>query len=180
MPQNDLEKYCRLALERGATDAVPIDPGSVVTAPWVRIKCQYGCPVYGMGHCCPPHTPTYDQTRAILDSYKRAILFHIEAPATEGRGKRYKAYMDMLVELEGTLFKDGYYKAFVFLSGPCLKCKKCAILSDNPCVHMGNVRPAMEACGIDVFQTARNNGFFIKTLSVKEETHNDYCLLLVD
>jgi predicted metal-binding protein len=180
MQQKDLEKYCRLALDGGASDAVPIHPGSVITAPWVRIKCQFGCPVYGMGHCCPPHTPTHDQTRAILDSYGRAILFHIEAPATEGRGKRYKAYMEMLIELEGTLFKDGYYKAFVFLSGPCNKCKKCGILTGNPCVHMGQVRPAMEACGIDVFQTARNNGFFIKTLSKKEDTHNDYCLMLVD
>lgn len=180
MPQKDLEKYCRIALDGGATDAVPIHPGSVVTAPWVRIKCQYGCPVYGMGHCCPPHTPTYNQTRAILDSYGRAILLHIEAPAAEGRGKRYKAYMDMLIELEGTMFKDGYYKAFVFLSGPCLKCKKCGILTGNPCVHMGRVRPAMEACGIDVFQTARNNGFFITTLKEKEDTHNDYCLMLVD
>jgi hypothetical protein len=38
----------------------------------------------------------------------------------------------------------------------------------------------MEACGMDVFQTARNNGFFIKTLSQKTETNNEYCLMLVD
>jgi hypothetical protein len=38
----------------------------------------------------------------------------------------------------------------------------------------------MEACGIDVFQTARNNGFFIRTLREKAEAQNIYCLLLVD
>jgi hypothetical protein len=38
----------------------------------------------------------------------------------------------------------------------------------------------MESCGIDVFQTARNNGFFIQTLKEKTETQNLYCLMLVD
>nr|QIV52823.1 hypothetical protein [uncultured bacterium] len=169
-----------MALDGGATGAVSILPNSVVTAPWVRIKCQFGCPMYGLGYCCPPHTPDHDQTRAMLDSYQRAILFHIEAPAAEDRGERYRAYMDMLVELEGTLFKDGYYKAFVFLAGPCIKCKKCGVLTGTPCVHAGAVRPAMEACGIDVYQTARNNGFFIKTLRERLETQNEYCLMLVD
>jgi hypothetical protein len=45
---------------------------------------------------------------------------------------------------------------------------------------MGDIRPAMEACGIDVYQTARNNGFFIEPLRNKTDTHNDYCLMLVD
>jgi predicted metal-binding protein len=88
--------------------------------------------------------------------------------------------MDVLVRLEGEMFKDGYYKAFVFLAGPCLKCKKCGKLEGTPCVHMESARPAMEACGIDVYQTARNNGFFIEPLREKSETHNDYCLMLVD
>lgn len=180
MKHDDLDRYCRMALDGGVTDAVPIHPGSVVTAPWVRMKCQFGCPVYGMGYACPPHTPTHDQTRAVLDAYQRAILFHIEAPAAPDRGARYRAIMEMLLELEGVLFKDGYYKAFVLLSGPCLKCRKCGALTGDTCAHRGRVRPAMEACGIDVFQTARNNGFFIKTLREKTETHNDYCLMLVD
>lgn len=180
MKRQDLVKYCTMAVDGGASSAVVIAPSGVVTAPWVQMKCRFGCPAYGRGYCCPPDTPTSDQTRAVLDSYTRAILFHIEAPKTEDRGKRYAAYMDMLVNLEGTLFKDGYYKAFVFLAGPCIKCKKCGKLTGTPCVHMGNVRPAMEACGIDVFRTARNNGFFIETLRNKAETHNDYCLMLVD
>ena len=38
----------------------------------------------------------------------------------------------------------------------------------------------MVACGMDVFQTSSNNGFFIKTLREKDETNNEYCLMLVD
>ena len=87
---SDLEKYCALAIEAGATHAKQIHPSSVVTAPWVRLKCQFGCPGYGKGHCCPPHTPTSDETRAILDCYRRAILFHIEVPHMEGKEKDYQ------------------------------------------------------------------------------------------
>ena len=71
---NDLKKYCQTAIEGGATHAKQIHPKSVVTAPWVRLKCQFGCPGYGKGYCCPPDTPTPDQTREILDTYQRAIL----------------------------------------------------------------------------------------------------------
>jgi len=45
---------------------------------------------------------------------------------------------------------------------------------------MDQARPSMESCGIDVFQTARNNGFYIDTLRDKSETQNNYCLMLVD
>ncbi len=116
----------------------------------------------------------------MLDCYTRAILFHIEAPRTPERGKRNMALFDMLVKMEGEIFKDGYYKSFVYLAGPCPLCKECAKVKEQPCVLPGKARPSMESCGIDVFQTARNNGFFIETLKEKTETQNLYCLMLVD
>ena len=175
-----LEKYGKSAIEGGTTHAKPIQPDSVVTAPWVRLKYQFGCPGYGKGYCCPPHTPTSEQTREILDAYQRAILFHIEVPHMPQKEKHYRKIFDMLVNLEGELFKDGFYKAFVFLAGPCRRCKKCAKVEEKPCNFLDQARPCMEACGMDVFQTARNNGFFIKTLRGKTETNNEYCLMLVD
>jgi predicted metal-binding protein len=104
----------------------------------------------------------------------------MEAPAAPNRGKRFKKYFEMLTDLEGEIFKDGYYRALVFLAGPCFLCKECSRPQGNPCAHGDRARPSMEACGIDVFQTARNNGFFIKTLSEKTQTQNVYCLMLVD
>ena len=55
------------AQELGAAGAALISPASVVTAQWVRLKCQYGCGLYG--HCltCPPHSPTPQLTRRLLD-----------------------------------------------------------------------------------------------------------------
>ena len=86
----------------------------------------------------------------------------------------------VLVDLEGEMFKDGYYKAFIFLSGPCLLCPECAKLKGEPCNFGLQARPCMESCGIDVYETARNNGFPIEPLREMTETQNLYCLMLVD
>lgn len=176
----DLEKYCRRALEGGATDVKQIHPCSVVTSEWVRWKCQFGCPEYGRGYCCPPDTKTPQQTRALLDCYHRAILFHVEAPRSSERNKKWKPYLDMLIDLEAGMFKDGYYKALVLLSGPCRLCKQCAKQNGAPCSFGFRARPSMEGSGIDVYQTARNNGFFIVPLRERNDTQNVYCLMLVD
>ena len=86
----------------------------------------------------------------------------------------------MLDTLEGDIFKDGYYKAHVFLCGPCSLCKECVKPKGEPCTFGDKARASMEACGIDVYQTARNNGFFIETLSSRDQTQNCYSLMLVD
>lgn len=179
MQTHDLEKFCKKAIQAGFTHAKIISPGSVVTAPWVRFKCLYGCP-FRERYSCPPHTPTPAETRTTLDSYGRAILFHVEAPYSKERGRNMAAHLEMLVRLEEELFKDGYYKAFVMLGGPCMLCKECGKVEGIPCRFPAKTRPSMESCGIDVFQTVRNNGFFISTLKEKTETQNIYCLLLVD
>ena len=180
MDNLDLEKYCQRAIAGGATHAKQIHPGSVVTAAWVRWKCQYGCPDYGKRYTCPPNTPTPEQTKAMIDCYHRAILFHIEAPYGKERKEHYKKFYDTLLDLEGEMFKDGYYRAFVILAGPCMLCKECAKSTGSPCNFGFRARPSMEAVGIDVYQTARNNSFFIKPLRERTETQNSYCLMLVD
>ena len=180
MSDSDLKKYHKKAIKGGVTDVKLIHPSSVVTAPWVRFKCQFGCPVYGHSYCCPPDTPNHDQTRAVLDSYNRALLFHIELPDSEDRMKRFNEIHEMLVKMEGEVFKDGFYKAFILPIGLCTLCKECAKNEGKPCRLGDKARPSMEAVGIDVYQTARNNGFLINTLKEITETQNLYALLLVD
>ena len=177
---SDLEKYCEKALQAGATHAKIIHPNMVVTAPWVRFKCLFGCATKGRSYSCPPHTPTSEETQAVLNSYGRAILFHVVAPSSKERNANMRSYLDYLVTLEGEIFKDGYYKAFVMLAGVCAFCKDCGKMEGVSCRLPAKARPSMEACGIDVFQTARNNGLPLTPLKDKSETRNIYCLLLVD
>jgi predicted metal-binding protein len=182
MKRSGVEKYWKKVIKGRSAEAKVIDPASVATAPWVRLKCKYGCEMYGRGYCCPPETPTPEQTREILDCYQRAVLFHYQAKkkGDESRRKERRAFVDALVELEGVMFKDGYYKAFVLVSGPCRLCEQCAKSKSLPCNFGSRARPSMESCGIDVYQTAWNNGFPIQPLRHKGETQNLYCLMLVD
>jgi predicted metal-binding protein len=162
-------KFVQRACELGAIEAKIIDPGSVVVAPWVRLKCQYGCPHYNTRHCCPPHTPTPQQTEEVLACYTRALLLHsqgMEVSPTE-----------IVIELEREIFLSGYYKALGFGAGPCWLCVKC---NPEECVHPLRARPAMEGCGIDVYATARANGFPIEVVRDRSEVPNRYGLILIE
>jgi len=68
---NFLEEKARTL---GAAEAGIISPKSIVTAAWVRLKCQFGCAYFNKSHCCPPNTPTPQQMREVLDCYARAVL----------------------------------------------------------------------------------------------------------
>ncbi|HSB04215.1 MAG TPA: DUF2284 domain-containing protein [Thermodesulfobacteriota bacterium] len=171
---NPLELYCKKAIEKEMDGAKVIDPGSIVTAEWVRMKCQYGCPGYGGGLCCPPHTPFPEVTRKVIDSYEKAILLHQRLD----QGRKTKSFNEAIVRLEVEIFLDGYYKAWSMGSGPCRLCKECSLT--GPCRHGYEARPSMEACGIDVFKTARDNGFPIEVVRSLEETRNVYGVILVE
>ena len=171
---NLLEVYCNKGLELGLTGAKVIDPQSIATAEWVRMKCQYGCPGYGMSLCCPPHTPTPEVTRRVVDSYSKAILLHRRM----GQGKRAKDLTQVVIQLEREIFLDGYYKAWSMGSGPCRLCRTCN--TTGTCKHGHDARPSMEACGIDVFKTARENGFPITVVRTHDEERNFYGVILVE
>ncbi len=173
-----IEEYCKRALERGADGAKVISPQAVVTADWVRMKCQFGCSGFGKSHCCPPHTPTPEVTRRVIDSYLRAILLHRHITEGSKRREETKRFNEMILRLEIDIFLDGYYKAFSMTSGPCRLCKECDLT--QPCKKGMEARPSMEACGVDVFATARGNGFPIQVVRTPEEEQNIFGLILVD
>ena len=141
----------------GADSAKIIDPKQVVTAPWLKFKCQFDCDCYGKNPCCPPHTPDHAETRSILDSYTTAILFHRKSQCDMGA---------MAYKVMRQLFLDGYYKAAAFGSGDCQNPEKAA--------------PSMEACGIDVMATAKNCGYDIHRVTDGEEFVNFFGLILVE
>jgi predicted metal-binding protein len=173
-----VESFCKRALEMGIEEAKIIDPGSIVTAEWVRLKCQYGCPGFGESLCCPPRTPTPDMTRKVIDSYQKAILLHQRLLKGKRRSERAKTFREAIVPLEIEMFLDGYYKAWSMGSGPCDLCKECNL--SGSCKHGLEARPSMEACGIDVFKTARNNGFPIEVVRTHHDEMNIFGLVLVE
>jgi predicted metal-binding protein len=173
LKQADLKPFLRRALDLGAEAARVIDPATIITAAWVRMKCRYGCGAYGSTLCCPPHTPTPDETRQVIDCYGRAILVHVK-PERRGSVPDVK---HLVVALEREIFLAGYYKAFALGAGPCMLCAECNLTS---CVHAYDARPALEACGVDVFATARGNGFPLEVVTDASCDQNHYGAVLVD
>jgi predicted metal-binding protein len=172
----ELDVYLKDAQERGATDAVVISPSKVFTAAWVRLRCQYGCSEYGQCLTCPPHSPTPETTRRVLDEYRSAILLH---------GSDWAVVRDIGRVLEQKIFLDGFYKAFSFLCGPCWMCKNCALghlKQGKPiaCRHPDLARPSMEGAGIDVYATAHAAGLPIEVVRSEECPQNYYALVLVE
>ncbi len=165
------KECCDLGRQVSGVKAVRmVSPAEVVTAPWVRLKCQFGCGGYGQCLVCPPFTPTPDQMRMVLDSYRRAILIHFDAKTS------VKA---AIADLERTIFLRGAWKAFGLGGGPCHFCRTCE-LQTKECRHPDQARPSMEACGIDVFSTVRKAGLPIEVIRTRRQCPNYYGLILVE
>jgi predicted metal-binding protein len=164
------DKYVKRALAASAAHAKRIPAASVVTAAWVRLKCQYGCGGYGQCLTCPPNSPRPDETARMLAEYETAILVHFDG---------HVEVTPIMVELEREAFLDGFYKAFAMGAGPCGLCDDCNSAGGG-CRNPEKARPSMEACGIDVFRTARDNGFPIDVVRNQNCPQNCYGLLLLE
>jgi predicted metal-binding protein len=166
--KNDLHGFLRKTLEMGAREAKIVDPKTVETAPWVRWKCRFGCGGYNSSLMCPPHSPPPEETRRVLNSYKWAILF-------ESGGLDTK---EIAAKMEKEVFLAGYYKALGLGAGPCRLCRSCAF--EEGCRHPEEARPALEACGIDVFATARKHGFKIEVVKTYKAPQHYFGVLLIE
>lgn len=173
---SEFDKYIKKAKSKGITKAKIIDPESVVVSDWVRLKCQYGCGGYGQSLTCPPYSPTPDYTRKMLGQYSKGLLMQVTSISfdtnTDFRLER------IVADLEREIFLDGYYKVFGMAAGPCSLCKTCD--TDKSCQHPHEARPAMEACGIDVYATARNNGFELKVVTSEDEPCSFLSLIMIE
>ena len=165
------EDLCKIARQiDGVESAMIISPSEVVMAPWVRLKCQFGCDGYGQSLVCPPFTPSSEQMRKVLDTYSRGILIHFDSDAD------VKA---IVAVIDRDIFLRGAWKAFGLGAGPCYFCKNCPV-EQARCQHSEKARPSMEACGIDVFSTIKKTDFHIEVVRSRKQCPNYYSLVLVD
>jgi predicted metal-binding protein len=161
--------FAELALEMGAEDAKIIRASTIRCAPWVRLKCQFGCGGYNKRLTCPPYTPTPEETASAIACYKRAVLIY----ASDN-----DIINDIIPRLERKIFLAGYYQALGFGSGPCYLCDKCN--TKARCKYPYRARPSMESCGIDVFHTARTNGFSIEVVRSRRQKGSYFGVVLIE
>jgi predicted metal-binding protein len=165
----DLRSFVDLALAWGAAETKVIRASTIRCAAWVRLKCQFGCGGYNKRLTCPPFTPTPEETARAIACYRRAILLHSDDNHVINK---------IVPRLEREIFLKGYFKALGLGSGPCRICDRCDTASR--CKHPYTARPSMEACGIDVFTTVRDNGFGIHVVRKHREAGDYYGVILVD
>lgn len=190
--EKELEKMAR---ESGANAFVRMDTSQVVTAHWVRLRCQFGCKYYGTRLTCPPYSPTPEDTRKVLDEYRTAYLIRYEGfldcdtyPPQNLHGAIKKMSVkacDAGFDMERHAFLSGYYKAYLYGAHRCYRCEKC-VLEDgqSKCRFPVKARPSLEAAGIDVFATAKNAGMPTRVIQDKNVTSPEqlptFMLLLLE
>ncbi len=158
-----------------------IQPKSMITGQWVRLKCIYGCPSYGLKGCCPPEVPSVADCERFFKEYKKGVLFHFakKFKNPQMRIPWSKEVNQRMLDLEKEVFLAGFYKAFVFPHAPCRLCDSCKG-SKQECRQPYWARPTLEAFGVDVYATARKMGYPIQVLKGYEEEMNRFGLLLVE
>ena len=74
----DLETYCQIAIELGASDAKVIESVKVIVEDRVRGKCLIPkCPHYGTSANCPPYSPLPKEIRRMLKEYKQGVFIRL-------------------------------------------------------------------------------------------------------
>jgi predicted metal-binding protein len=189
--QKEIQSLTALATERGAVAKV-IPAKDIVVSQWVRFKCRYGCKGYGKHFGCPPYAPSYEETKRMVSEFSLGILLRFNGvPGHEKFGPEdipedfHPFYTDLIRWVNGTVhflektaFYDGFYKALGFGGYPCIWCEHQHCVAEEAegivdeslrrkCRHMDMVRPSMEAACMDVFATAKNAGWELKTIPCK-------------
>jgi predicted metal-binding protein len=167
--------------QHGCADFKWIDPKEIVVAQWVRMKCKFGCDDYGRNASCPPNTLPIAECRQFFNEYRTAALFRFEKKVDEPKDRHpwTNEVHQQLSVLEREVFLQGNEKAFLLFIGNCRLCSKCPSVREE-CKHPDLSRPSLEAMGVDVFTTVRQQGYPIKVLADYEEAMNRYALLLVE
>jgi predicted metal-binding protein len=170
-----------LAKEHGFNDFKWIDPSQIITAHWVRAKCEFGCGSYGRKACCPPETPSVGDCRSLFDEYKTGLFYHFSKKFSDPQ-LRHAWSRDLnaaALSLERAVFLEGFHKAFVFAPAPCNLCSECKGRR-NECTNPAKARPSLESFSADVFGTARKFGYPIGVLRDYGVEINRYGALLIE
>ena len=142
------EMLAAQAKRSGFSFARVIEAGEIAIEPWVRLKCRFGCDRYGRSLCCPPGSLDEEEMRAVISGYRYALVVQGTPPSD--------LFHEQLLALERAVFLAGYADALAFGAGPCPVCSTCP--EDGRCRFPEKARPSLEACGVDVYETARKAG----------------------
>lgn len=126
----------------------------------VRNYCaENKCNKYNKSWCCPPAIKEIDLYLDKTREFKKAIIFSETFSYNEkdpdDAYRKMKIFQDKSIKLKEELISQK--KVFlIYGAGTCMICPQCSY-PDYPCLHEGKPVISMEAIGIDVFKTLKNN-----------------------
>ena len=167
----------------GLERIIPFPVEKIDVAEWVRLKCQFGCSLYGSNWCCPPASPAMERTDAIIREYSLALLlvgsrrckdFYLSN--ARRRAAQVRTWKEV-VTIERKLFLEGYDKAISLVSGACALCRKCTY--PEACRFPKERRPPIEAFSIDLIGTLKNLGIATPVAQQTVDTFQYYAIILL-
>lgn len=167
------------------TEACLIAAEDIVLDERVRWKCIIPlCFGYGSSPTCPPYSPSVEEMRVIVSKYQYGVFLRYMPPVESHVYPQFlsesAARVNELNEIVGMVEVEagyrGFHLAMGFKGGPCCLCgrfspkhvtdwfqgknvPRCPVLEGNMCYHYLQPRPALEACGVDVFATSKKVGW---------------------
>ncbi|MDR3305273.1 MAG: DUF2284 domain-containing protein [Clostridiales Family XIII bacterium] len=130
----------------------------------IRGMCERNtCGRYGRAWNCPPVCGTVKELEAVCRGYSMGIFLDTikqlkDSFDWQGMMDGGRDLCDVLLEVDGLAKAAGMEGYRIFGAGGCNACKACSY-PDTPCRHPDKLFTPIEACGINVMETAKKSGF---------------------
>ena len=166
----DFDKYVRMAEELEMADARIIPAEDICFDIRAILKCRWGCEdFFSQTIKCNTRNTSNQERMEMVRAYRRILLVHSHDAA---------ALSHAVLAIERAAFLDGHYLSFAIRY--CKLCKSCAVDQGKPCPTPEKVRPCDQAFGIDVYQTAKNQGLPCDVLQAPNDVQNRYGFVLIE
>ncbi len=140
-----------------------VSVGEIRFDPSFRALCEANsCGYYGKCWTCPPDAGTIDALMQKAKSYQNALVFQTvsrleDSFDIEGMHEASLRHNRLVQEVRDAA-KQEHPNCFVLGAGACGVCAVCSKREDQPCRFPDKAITSLEACGIDVSQTAKLAG----------------------
>ncbi|MBV1684066.1 DUF2284 domain-containing protein [Eubacterium callanderi] len=144
-------------------EVVSIQPSQIPIKKEIRKLCEKNdCGQYGKNYMCPPAVGSLEDYEKRVNTYKKGLLlsqvFKIESRMDYRRMKEVLEEFGQNMKEFHLEIKQSGIDGDVYSAGHCTLCKKCAILSEQPCRFPEFAMPSLEAAGIDVVKLSSDSG----------------------
>ncbi len=124
-----------------------IDVDVVRVTPRPVWKCRT-CAFYGKRPSCPPFVPSWKEAREWVHSYRKALLIKFDIQTDDFEEEKRKV-LTYLLQRERELFRK-YPYALALFPGARNLCDVCTYEKSGTCPRIQDVRPSLDALGIEL------------------------------